>query len=122
MLSVSGWDVFVLLGALVFSTPFIAVGIAIAFLLGRRIKRRVVAALVGGVAAVAILWALLLGVVAALLAREAGKDDDWWVRLVALLTYLSVLVFPGAALAGWIASAPKRALGSSDMGTTRRDP
>ena len=104
------YDAWVIIGALIVTSPFIALGLLVAYQLGRRFPRhRLIAGLAGGVSAVCVVWTTIFALVALSLAREAGRDPEWSVRLAGLLTALSGPVFIFAAVTGWLAANSKGA-------------
>jgi len=107
----SGWEAFVLLGFLVFfGSPFIIVSLIAALLTTRRIQRRRIAALIGGMSALVTLWAVPFGLISLIAIFDypdtADGDPPWWLWLGQWLALLSGPVFVSAALIGWFSATP----------------
>jgi hypothetical protein len=109
MALISGWDVFVLLGLLLLSSPFIVVSLVPPILIVRRIQRGQVSALIGCSSGLATLWIVpfgLIGLLALFDNPETAGDDPWWIWLAQWLTVLSVPVFVSGGFVGWFAAIP----------------
>lgn len=99
------YDVAIYLLALIYTLPFTAAAVALAFAVGRIVRNWLIASLVGATVAVVALWVLIYSTIVLFLHPSTLEGETpWWQNVAYPLAVLSVPVSIVSAITAWLAS------------------